>query len=51
MEKISEINSFEMFGRMCVLLDSAPFYREQRILNLGYRFYSELYYTKRTKKN
>ena len=38
MEKNSDVNSFEMFGRMCVLLDSAPFYREQRILNLGYRF-------------
>jgi len=38
MEKNSDVNSFEMFGRMCVLLDSAPFYREQRIKNLGYRF-------------
>jgi hemolysin-activating ACP:hemolysin acyltransferase len=38
MEKNSYVNSFEMFGRMCVLLDSAPVYREQRILNLGYRF-------------
>ena len=31
-------NSFEMLGRMAVLLDSAPYYREQRIKNLGYRF-------------
>jgi len=38
MEKNSVVNSFEMFGRMCVLLDSAPFYREQSIKNLGYRF-------------
>lgn len=38
MEKNSFVNSFEMLGRMCVLLDSAPFYREQRIKNLGYRF-------------
>ena len=38
MEKNSDIKSFEMFGRMCVLLDSAPFYRDQEIRNLGYRF-------------
>ena len=38
MEKNSELNSFEMFGRMCVLLDSAPCYRDQRIKDLGYRF-------------
>ena len=38
MEKISDVNSFEMFGRMCVLLDSAPWYRDQRIKDLGYRF-------------
>ena len=38
MEKNSGINSFELFGRMCVLLDSAPLYREQSIRNLGYRF-------------
>ena len=38
MEKNSDINSFELFGRMCVLLDSAPLYREQSIRNLGYRF-------------
>ena len=38
MEQNSITNSFEMFGRMCVLLDSAPFYREQRILVLGNRF-------------
>lgn len=38
MEKNSGVNSFEMFGRMCVLLDSAPWYRDQRIRNLGYRF-------------
>lgn len=44
MEKNSSINSFgnlnafELFGRMCVLLDSAPLYREQSIRNLGYRF-------------
>ncbi len=38
MEQNSVVNSFEMFGRMCVLLDSAPFYREQRILVLGNRF-------------
>ena len=38
MEKNSVVNSFEMFGRMCVLLDSAPWYRDQRIRNLGYRF-------------
>ena len=38
MEKNSGINPFELFGRMCVLLDSAPLYREQSIRNLGYRF-------------
>lgn len=38
MEKNSSINPFEMFGRMCVLLDSAPHYREQSIKNLGFRF-------------
>ena len=38
MEKISDVNSFEMFGRMCVLLDSAPWYRDQRIKDLGFRF-------------
>ena len=38
MEKNSDVNSFEMFGRMCVLLDSAPCYRDQRIKDLGYRF-------------
>ena len=38
MEKNSDVNSFEMFGRMCVLLDSAPWYRDQRIRDLGYRF-------------
>ena len=38
MEKISDLNSFEMFGRMCVLLDSAPWYRDQRIKDLGFRF-------------
>jgi hemolysin-activating ACP:hemolysin acyltransferase len=38
MKKNSVVNSFEMLGRMLVLLDSAPFYREQRIKNLGYRF-------------
>ena len=38
MEKNSELNSFEMFGRLCVLLDSAPWYRDQRIRDLGYRF-------------
>ena len=38
MEKISDVNSFEMFGRMCVLLDSAPWYRDQRIRDLGFRF-------------
>ena len=37
-EKNFDINPFEMFGRMCVLLDSAPHYREQSIKNLGYRF-------------
>jgi len=43
-EKNSDINSFgnlnafELFGRMCVLLDSAPMYRDQCIRNLGYRF-------------
>lgn len=31
-------NSFEMLGRMAVLLDSAPYYREHPIKNLGYRF-------------
>ena len=46
MEKISEINSFEMFGRMCVLLDSAPFYRDQRIRNLGFRFIPALQHGK-----
>ena len=44
MKKNSDINSFgnlnafELFGRMCVLLDSAPMYRDQCIRNLGYRF-------------
>ena len=38
MEKIFDVNSFEMFGRMCVLLDSAPWYRDQRIKDLGFRF-------------
>ena len=38
MEKNSDVNSFEMFGRMCVLLDSAPWYRDQRIRDLGFRF-------------
>ena len=38
MEKISDVNSFEMFGRRGVLLDSAPWYRDQRIKDLGFRF-------------
>jgi hemolysin-activating ACP:hemolysin acyltransferase len=37
-EKNSDLNSFEMFGRLCVLLDSAPWYRDQRIRDLGFRF-------------
>jgi len=45
-EKNSDVNSFEMFGRMCVLLDSAPFYREQRILVLGTRFIPAIQYGK-----
>jgi len=46
MEKNSDVNSFEMFGRMCVLLDSAPFYRDQRIRNLGFRFIPALQHGK-----